>query len=202
MPVGRPNPVFDEHTDFDCDEWFATNEEKNESDLKNLTWILTRMLADEKIIPGWAAFNEVTCQINHSIAEAIGQHMENAGLLDVWVESGLFACSSTDQIMEGKSYYRAVRGHTLAYYSLNRIYWNYFVKWVGTQEHLKTPELRMKIGEIVQEFSKGDIDSKIERCLLEIENEDEDHLISTRKDQRFWTGRRRTGWWYYGRRRE
>jgi hypothetical protein len=60
MPVGeRPNPVFDEHTDFD--EWFATSKEKNESDLKYLTWILTRMLADEKIIPGWAAFNEATC---------------------------------------------------------------------------------------------------------------------------------------------
>ena len=64
MPVGeRPSPVFDEHTDFDCDEWFATNEEK-ESDLKNLTWILTPMLADEKIIPGWAAFNEATCVID------------------------------------------------------------------------------------------------------------------------------------------
>ena len=251
MPVGeRPNPVFDEHTDFDCDEWFATNEEKNESDLKNLTWILTRMLADEKIIPGWAAFNEATCVIdpplttpgmlpilqapadenntvttviNHfmSISEklgqpftiitadqplysrgkeliwanyekygnvvlimghlhilfnflkAIGQHMENAGLVDVWVESGLFACNSTNQMMEGKSYYRAVRGHTLAYEALNRIYWNYFVKWVGTQEHLKTPELRIKIGEIVQEFSKGDIDSKVEKVssLVELLND-------------------------------
>ena len=54
-------------------------------------------------------------------------------------------------------------GHTLAYEALNRIYWNYFVKWVGTQEHLKTPEMRIKIGEIVQEFSKSDIDSKVEK---------------------------------------
>ena len=59
MPLGeRPNPVFDEHTDFDCEELFATNEKKKESDLKNLTWILTRMLADEKIITVWAEFNE------------------------------------------------------------------------------------------------------------------------------------------------
>ena len=64
MPVGeRQNPVFDEHTDFDYEEWFATNEEKKESDLKNLTWIFTQMLADEKIIPGWAGFNEATCVI-------------------------------------------------------------------------------------------------------------------------------------------
>ena len=40
--------------------------------------------------------------------------MENAGLVDVW----LFARNSTDQMMKGKSYYRAVRGHTLAYKTL------------------------------------------------------------------------------------
>ena len=157
------------------------NEEKKELDLKNLTWILTQMLADEKVIPGWAGFNEATCVIdpplttpgmlpipqapadenntvttviyNHfmSISEklgqpftiitadqplysrgkeliwahyekyknfvlfmghlhilfnflkTVGQHMKNVGLVDVWIESGLFACNSTDQMMEGKS---------------------------------------------------------------------------------------------------
>ena len=64
LVVERPNPVFDERTDFDCDEWFTTNEEKKESDLKNLTWILTWMFADENIIPGWAAFNEATSVID------------------------------------------------------------------------------------------------------------------------------------------
>ena len=44
--------------------------------------------------------------------KAVGQHMKNVGLVDVWIESGLSACNSTDQMMEGKSYYRAVRGHT------------------------------------------------------------------------------------------
>ena len=37
------------------------------------------------------------------------------------------------------------------------------MKWVHTQKHLQTPEVRIKIGEIVQEFSKGDIDSKVEK---------------------------------------
>ena len=112
--------------------------------------------------------------IQFNFLKAIGQHMENAGLVDVWVESGLFfACKSTDQVIEGKSYYRAVREHTLAYETLDRIYWNYFVKWVGTQEHVKMPELRIKIGEIVQEFSKGDIDSKVEKVssLVELLND-------------------------------
>jgi hypothetical protein len=32
----------------------------------------------------------------------------------------------------------SIRRAHLAYEALNRIYWNYFVKWVGTQEYLKT----------------------------------------------------------------
>ena len=32
--------------------------------------------------------------------KAIGWHMENDGLVDVWIEFGLFACNSTDQMME------------------------------------------------------------------------------------------------------
>ncbi len=47
------------------------------------------------------------------------------------------------------------------------------MKWVRTQEHLQTPEVRIKIGEIVQEFSKGDIDSKVEKIssLVELLND-------------------------------
>ena len=37
------------------------------------------------------------------------------------------------------------------------------MKWVGTQEHLKMPELRIKTGGIVQEFSTSDKDSKVEK---------------------------------------
>ena len=46
------------------------------------------------------------------------------------------------------------------------------MKWVATQEHLKMPELRIKIGEIVQEFSNTDIDSKVEKIssLVELLN--------------------------------
>ena len=53
--------------------------------------------------------------------KAIGQHLENAGLDDIWVDAGLFTPKSTDAMMEGKAYYRAVRGHTLAYEALSHI---------------------------------------------------------------------------------
>ena len=55
--------------------------------------------------------------------KAIDQHMENAGLDDVWVESGAFAQNSTSAMVEGKAYYRPVRGHVMAYEALCRIKW-------------------------------------------------------------------------------
>ena len=46
--------------------------------------------------------------------KAIGQHMKNAGLDDVWVESGAFAQNSASAMIEGKAYIRTVRGHVIA----------------------------------------------------------------------------------------
>ena len=37
--------------------------------------------------------------------KAIGQHMQNAGLDDIWAESSLFAQNSIPSILEGKAYY-------------------------------------------------------------------------------------------------
>ena len=56
--------------------------------------------------------------------------MENTGLVDIWVESGAFAEGSTDAMMEGKAYCRAVRGRTLTYEVLWQIYWTLFSSWL------------------------------------------------------------------------
>lgn len=53
--------------------------------------------------------------------KVIGQHFECSGLEDVWVESELFGQGTTETVMSGKAYYRAVRGHTLTYEALCRI---------------------------------------------------------------------------------
>ena len=49
-----------------------------------------------------------------NLMKVIGQHMENAGLDDVWVESVAFSQNSTSAMMEGNAYIRAVRGHVIA----------------------------------------------------------------------------------------
>ena len=45
--------------------------------------------------------------------KAIGQHVECAGLDDIWVDVGLFAQNSTPEMMDGKAYYRGVDTHWL-----------------------------------------------------------------------------------------
>ncbi len=42
--------------------------------------------------------------------------MENAGLDDPWTEAGV--AHITDTMLDGKAYYRAVRGHQLTYEAL------------------------------------------------------------------------------------
>ena len=62
--------------------------------------------------------------------KAIGQHFENAGLQDIWTDSGLFAANSTEAMLNGKAYYRSVRGHLLTYEALWRIKWEKFTQWL------------------------------------------------------------------------
>ncbi|XP_071479491.1 uncharacterized protein [Diadema antillarum] len=69
--------------------------------------------------------------ITFNFLKAIGQHMESAGLDDLWTEAGVYATNTTDSMLDGKAYYRAVRGHQLTYEALWRIKWPLFQKWLS-----------------------------------------------------------------------
>ena len=43
--------------------------------------------------------------------KALGQHMESAGLNDLWTEAGVSAANTIEAMLDGKANYRAVRGH-------------------------------------------------------------------------------------------
>ena len=81
---------------------------------KELVWANQERYQDVVLVMGHL-------HILFNFLRAIGQHMENTGWVDIWVESGAFAEDSTDAMMEGKAYYRAVRGHTLTYQALWQI---------------------------------------------------------------------------------
>jgi len=41
--------------------------------------------------------------------------MDSAGLDDLWTEGDIYAANTTQTILDGKAYYRAVREHQLTY---------------------------------------------------------------------------------------
>ena len=53
-------------------------------------------------------YNKVVLLMGHlhilfNFLKAIGQHMENKGLADVWIESGVFAQNTTAAMLEGSN---------------------------------------------------------------------------------------------------
>ena len=53
--------------------------------------------------------------------KVIGQHTEDSGILQVWVESGLLGPNSAEKAKDGKSYAKAVRMHKLTWQALWQI---------------------------------------------------------------------------------
>lgn len=56
----------------------------------------------------------------------ISQHISNAGLDDLWTESGAYATKTTETMLDGKAYYQAVRAHMLTCEALQHIKWSMF----------------------------------------------------------------------------
>lgn len=79
--------------------------------------------------------------ITFNFLRAIGQHMENAGLEDVWVEADLFGQNAVKSMMEGKHYYRAIQGHIWAYEALCHIKFEAYLDWLLQQN----PELHHEV---------------------------------------------------------
>ena len=61
---------------------------------------------------------------------SIGKMFGEAGLRNIAVESGVIAGGSTNKVLEGKQYNRAVRLHKLTYEALMRLVWKGFQEWL------------------------------------------------------------------------
>ena len=84
--------------------------------------------------------------------KATGKHMGNAGLDDAWTEAGVNAAHTTDAMLDGKAYYRAVRGHQLTYEVLWHIKWPMFGLWLADNGHSHEVD--------VQAFSSSSLGSR------------------------------------------
>ena len=72
--------------------------------------------------------------------KAIGQHVESAGLEELWIEAGLYPPNVTENMLSGKAYYKYVRAHTLTYEALWRLRWVILRSWIA-HRGLEYPKL-------------------------------------------------------------
>ena len=68
----------------------------------------------------------------------IGTIMENSGLEDLFVGSGIHGSAMVAKILGGKAYNRGIRAHKLAFEALSRLKWKAFGNWLN--EHNKVNE--------------------------------------------------------------
>ena len=60
----RPSHIFYIDEEISQVNWFDVNKEQKESNLKDITWLLTHKYDTEEIIPTWATFNETISLAN------------------------------------------------------------------------------------------------------------------------------------------
>ena len=59
--------------------------------------------------------------ISMNFLKVIGQHTEDIGLVELWVESGLLGPNTAEKVKDSKSYAKAVRAHKLTWQALWRL---------------------------------------------------------------------------------
>lgn len=73
---------------------------------------------------------------------AIGQHMRDSGLSEIWIESGVLGAGSVEKVLEGKAYSKAMRVHKLTYQALWRILMPRFFEYL--EKSHKTVSQKLK----------------------------------------------------------
>jgi len=105
--------------------------------------------------------------------KAIGQHMESAGLDDLWTEAGVFATNTTETMLDGKAYYHAVRGHQLTYEALWRIKWPLFESWLvekSLQQDVEVKELAQNVAKLFKQNRGGNVREDLQAAVGQLSN--------------------------------
>ena len=88
--------------------------------------------------------------------------MENAGLDDPWTEAGVNAAHTTDAILDGKAYYRAVRGHQLTYGTSSGQCLDY--DWLTMVIAMHAVDVQADARNVAKVFQKSDGNCRAELC--------------------------------------
>ncbi|CAG2251308.1 unnamed protein product [Mytilus edulis] len=77
-------------------------------------------------------FHALSCFI-----ASVGKLWGDGGLTDLFVDSGVYAAGTVDQMLSGKQFNRSVRGLTLVYEATMSLWLSSFFDWCGSNGHLE-----------------------------------------------------------------
>ncbi|CAG2186814.1 unnamed protein product [Mytilus edulis] len=77
-------------------------------------------------------FHALSCFI-----ASVGKLWGDGGLTDLFVDSGVYAAGTVDQMLSGKQFNRSVRGLTLVYEATMSLWLSSFFDWCGSNSHLE-----------------------------------------------------------------
>ena len=72
--------------------------------------------------------------ISLNFLKALGQHMQNCGLAEIWIESGLLGPRTTEHVLEGKDYSKGMRAHKITFQALWQLLLPPFLAYVEVRE--------------------------------------------------------------------
>ena len=93
-----------------------------------------------------------------------GTIMENSGLEDLFVESGIHGSAIVAKIFRGKAYNRGIRAHKYVFEALSRLKWKAFGNWLNENnkinEEAYTP-IKDATNDLIGLFHSKDLDKQI-----------------------------------------
>lgn len=124
---------------------------------------------------------------------SIGYIFADGGLISMFVETDVFAENSCRQMLDGKQYYRAIRGLTLAADAMSRLFYKSLSKWYETNKgkQFLTDEFKEEMTRIIKE--KDEVSN-----LHDISQLLEDHHIVVEEFVKFGCSSSKTfQYWYF-----
>ena len=125
---------------------------------RELLWLCPEML--DKVVVRLGGFH-----ISMNYLGVLGQHFAHSGLSDAWISSGVYGKATTEQILKGKSWNRAVRAHKLTFDALFRLFLKQFKEWQEEQQRTSFEDFSQHALLLALQFDDNSND-KAEGCSL------------------------------------
>jgi len=94
----------------------------------------------------------------------IGQHMDSAGLDDLWTEASVYGANTAQTMLDSKAHYCAVREHQLTYEALRHPKWSIFKSWLtghGHEHDVAVKEFAQSVDQVLKKYKNADHREKL-----------------------------------------